>query len=182
MMDDDDARWVRLTLEGDSKAFETLVQKYHKPIFNIAFRMAEDHDEAEDITQSVFVKAYIKLNTFNFHFKFFSWLYRMAVNESLNFLKEKKRFSELDDRYVSPEKGPDESVQDRQQAELVEMAIMQLSVDARIVVVLKHFMDLSYQEMSWILDIPEKTVKSRLFTARQNLKEIIVRKGIIAHG
>jgi RNA polymerase sigma-70 factor (ECF subfamily) len=182
MIEDDDARWVRQTLEGNSKAFEALVQKYHKPIFNIAFRMIQDRDEAEDITQSVFVKAYVKLNTFNFHFRFFSWLYRMAVNESLNFLKERKRFSELDERYVASEKGPDESVQDDQQAELVQRAVMELAVDARIVIVLKHFMELSYQEMSWILDIPEKTVKSRLFTARQNLKEIIVRKGMIAHG
>lgn len=182
MIEDEDAPRVRQTLEGDPKAFEALVLKYHKPIFNITCRMVVDHDDAEDITQTVFLKAYTKLATFNFHFKFFSWLYRMAVNESLNFLKEKKRFSELSGQYVSSDKGPDDTVHDHEQSEQMQTALMQLALDSRIVIVLKHFMELSYQEMSWILDIPEKTVKSRLFTARQNLKEIIVKKGMTTHG
>ncbi|NUM80047.1 sigma-70 family RNA polymerase sigma factor [bacterium] len=178
MNDEEDIQWVRLTLEGHSRAFESIVRKYHKPLYNIAYRMVSDKEDAEDVVQSTFLKAFLKLKTFNIHLKFFSWLYRIAINESLNAIKQKHRHSEIDDNAASPEKLPDEFADDQLALEKFQTALAALSFDLRIVIVLNHFMFMSYQDISQILDIPETTVKSRLFTARQALKNIFSKKGM----
>lgn len=175
----DDAALVRECLAGNTKAFEALVDKYQKVIFNVAYRMINNYDDAEDITQSVFIKVYEKLNIFNPKFKFFSWLYRMAVNESLNYLNQKKRTEILNaDSIVSKEKTPEEIYTELELSEKIQDALMELDPDHRILIVLRHFQDCSYKEMSYILDIPEKTVKSRLFTARQLLKTVLIGKRV----
>jgi len=181
MNDQEDIQWVQQTLDGRSRAFEAIVKKYHKPLFNVAFRMVSDKDDAEDVVQATFVKAYMKLHSFNVHLKFFSWLYRITINESLNFIKEKRRYTELSDSMASGEKAPDERMDEHQTTETLQIALMRLHFDSRIIIVLRHFLELPYQEIAVILDIPEKTVKSRLFTARQTLKDILLRKGMVAN-
>lgn len=176
MEEDDDAILVRRCLEGDEEAFERIVDKYQKAVVNLALRMITDYQDAEDVTQSVFVKLFEKLETFNPKYKFFSWLYRIAVNESLNFLDQRKHFEELSSEIISDEKTPEEAYDEIEATRDVQKALMTLKPEYRIAVVLKHFQDLSYEEISRILDIPEKTVKSRLFTARQLLGKVLLRK------
>jgi RNA polymerase sigma-70 factor (ECF subfamily) len=178
MTDQDDLDLVEKTVGGQTAAFEGLVRKYQKVIYNVALRMSNDADDAADITQDVFVKAFHKLSTFDRRYKFFSWLYRIAVNESLNFVRSKKRFESLDDPERSVDVSSDDKTDDALLLRQVDQALMELKPDSRIVIVLRHFHDLTYQDMSRLLDIPEKTVKSRLFTARQMLREILTRKGI----
>lgn len=181
MTEQDDLMLVRQCLEGNTKAFESIVDKYQKAIFNVAFRMVSDYDDAEDIAQSVFIKAFEKLATFNPKYKFFSWLYRMAVNESLNFLNQRKRLQELDKNFVSKTKRPDEAYDDIELSQNIQNALMHLKPDYRAILVLKHFEDFSYEEIGYVLGIPEKTVKSRLYTARQLLKDILLKKGIVTN-
>lgn len=178
LSDQEDLELVRRALRGETKAFETLVLKYQKTIYNLALRMANDGDDAADITQGVFIKAFDKLGSYNDRFKFFSWLYRIAVNESLNFIKSRRRFESLDDQAVSFERLPDEETDVQLTRRRIAAALLELRPDARIVVILCYYDDLSYLEISRILGIPEKTVKSRLYSARQNLQEILVKKGI----
>lgn len=180
MNDREDILWVQQTLGGHPKAFESIVRKYEKTLLNVAFRIVSGREDAEDVVQGTFVKAYTKLSTFKMNLKFFSWLYRIAINEALNLLKEKRRFSELSDDMTSAEKAPDEKLEDRHQAQELQWALRELPFDSRVVLVLRHFMDLSYQEMAAILDIPEKTVKSRLFTARHTLRGKLSKKGIFS--
>jgi RNA polymerase sigma-70 factor (ECF subfamily) len=179
MSKNDDLKAVEKTLRGNIRAFETLVAKYQKPIFNGAFRMLNQYEDAEDVTQSVFMKAYENLNRFDPQYKFFSWLYRILMNETFNLLNQRRRHSELDADSM-PE------IQDRHEyqgaIELekdIQEALMDLKPDYRSVIVLNHFQNFSYTEMSNILEIPEKTVKSRLFTARHILKDILMRKGFV---
>ncbi|MGB2869082.1 MAG: sigma-70 family RNA polymerase sigma factor, partial [Bacteroidota bacterium] len=113
------------------------------------------------------------LQSFNSQFKFFSWIYRIATNESLNFVKSRKQLDSLSDDLESNEKSPDESVHESELQETVQKALMGLTVDQRIVVVLCHFQNLSYREIGFILDLPEKTVKSRLFSARKSLRGLL---------
>jgi RNA polymerase sigma-70 factor (ECF subfamily) len=169
---------VKRCLKGDRKAFEILVDRYQKPVFNLALRMVSDTDDAADLTQAVFIKAYEKLKSYNDRYKFFSWLYKIAVNTSLNFLEQKKRRDLLGDRDIPQEPVVEAELEASERIQKLEDAILELRTEFRIVIVLRHFHDLSYEEMSQILDIPEKTVKSRLFSARQMLREILLRRGL----
>lgn len=167
--DERDRDLVRRYLEGQRDAAGGLVDHYQKRLFNVALRMLDNAQDAEDVTQTVFFNAFTKLRTFDPRYRFFSWIYRMTVNESLNVLKRRKRTVTLEDEHTiaAPGPSPDRAteVQDR-----VERALMRLTPDDRAVVVLKHFVSFSYEEIADVLEIPVKTVKSRLFTARERLR------------
>lgn len=174
-----DAELVRACLGGENKAYEELVTKYQKPIYNLALRMVGAPEDAEDIAQTVFVKAYEKLDTYRESHQFFSWIYRIAVNESINFSKKRKRLEEYESGISgSREVTPEDEFGSDDLSDRIGRAIMMLKLDYRMVIVLKHYHDYSYEEMSDVLGIEEKTVKSRLFSARQQLKEILESEGI----
>lgn len=179
MKERNDSMLVDQCLKGDNRAYETLVLTYEKPIYNLALRMVKVPEDAEDIAQTVFVKAYEKLDSYNPAHRFFSWIYRIAVNESINFCKRNRRTEDYESGVTGSDKEtPEQSFRDGELSENIGSAIAQLKLDYRLVIVLKHFHDFSYQEMGEILQIPEKTVKSRLFTARQQLKVILEKEGI----
>jgi RNA polymerase sigma-70 factor, ECF subfamily len=182
MTDQEDGALVRRSVSGDKRAFEALVVKYQKPMFNAALRIVNDYEDAADVTQTAFVKAYERLKQFDHSYKFYSWLYRITVNESLTFVTGKRRFERLDEGIASPEKSADEVFSEGDASRIVEVALMKLSPDYRVVVVLSHFRELSYKEISDVLGISENKVKSRLYTARQQLKNVLVRKGVLANG
>jgi len=172
----DDNFLVWQCLNGRKDAFEKLVDKYQKVILNVSYRMTGNLDDAEDITQSVFLKAFSNLNLFNAEHKFFSWLYRITVNECLNHLKPKKRIEKLEHDVISEEKSPEDLYAENELSAQIQAALMKLSPDYRSAVILRHYRHCSYEEMGDILNIPVKTVKSRLFTARQLLKEILIKE------
>ncbi len=180
-MERTDRELVKQCLAGSKQAFEELVDRYQRVVFNVAYRMVNDFDDAEDITQSVFIKGFERMNSFNPRYRFFSWLYRIAVNESLNHIRTKKRMVELSPELMSKGKTPEETYGEVELSERMGEALMQLAPTYRIVLVLKHLRDCSYKEISEILEIPEKTVKSRLFTARELLRTVLVEKGIVGH-
>lgn len=174
-----DTALVRDTLAGNQRAFDSLVRKYERPIFNLALRMLRDRDDAMDVVQTVFVKAYEKLDSFDDRHEFFSWIYRIAVNESINLSKRLRRQDEYESG-VTAALAPTQEARQSLLAlgEELDRAIEMLKIDYRMVIVLKHFHDFSYEEMADVLGIPPKTVKSRLFTARQQLKEILSARGV----
>lgn len=171
MNEDPDARLVRACRNGDRVAFETLLMRYERPIFNVAMRMLRNPDDARDVTQTTFLRAFEKLDQFDFDYKFYGWIYRIAINESINFLNTRHRFAPLEEERVDEGAGPLESYGSTQLGARIQAAIMKLPPDHRAVIVLRHFTECSYLDMSVILGIPAKTVKSRLFTARQLLRE-----------
>jgi RNA polymerase sigma-70 factor (ECF subfamily) len=171
-----DEEIVRQCREGDRGAFDELVTRHQKTIFNLALRMMRDRDDAADVTQSVFVKVYEKLERFDDRYKFFSWLYKIAVHESLTMLQHKKRFDGLQGVELGEDAAEGEDDASLEQERWIQDGLMKLKVEHRTVVVLKHMQGLSYEEIGRILDLPEKTVKSRLFTARQVLKDFLEKK------
>lgn len=177
-MVDGDSVLVKQALEGDEAAFEEIVRRYERTIYNVAYRMVRSHDDALDITQTVFIKAYRKLATFNPTYKLFSWLYAIAVNESINYIKKRNRTVPTDCDLAVDHRTPGDAIERAEVGEQIQTALMGLSIDYRIVVVLKYFLELSYREISEIVDIPEKTVKSRLFTARERLRALLVKQGV----
>lgn len=179
MATDRDAILVEATLAGDRKAYAMLVDRYEKQLFNAAYRVLNDYEDATDATQSAFVKAYENLARFDTDRRFFSWIYRILLNESLNILNQRKRLDGLDDSFAAERPGADDQVLDDETGDQVRSALMDLKTDYRVVIVLKHYEGMSYREMSEVVGIPEKTVKSRLFSARKHLRDILLRKGIV---
>jgi RNA polymerase sigma-70 factor (ECF subfamily) len=179
MSNERDARIVEACLAGDGKAFRMLMDCYEKKLFNAAYRVLGDHEDAMDATQGAFVKAYENLSTFDTSRKFFSWIYRILLNESLNILKSRRRFDALPETIPVVGKGPDEQYGEEETGHQVHSALMDMKTDHRIVIVMKHYQGLSYREMSDVVGIPEKTIKSRLFSARRELKDILLRKGFV---
>lgn len=132
--------------------------------------------DAEDVTQTVFGNAFDALDRYDPRYRFFSWIYRMTVNESLNAIDRRKRMVTLDDSLGLP--APDGRSESAAEAEdQVGKALMDLKPDDRAVVVLRHFVSFSYEEMAEVLEVPVKTVKSRLFTARERLRVVLLQRG-----
>jgi RNA polymerase sigma-70 factor (ECF subfamily) len=175
----DDNDLVQECLAGDEHAFELLVFRYQKPVFNAVFRMVRHRDDASDLTQSAFVKAYEQLPSFDRRHRFFSWLYRIAINEAINHLGRRGRLEPLDGDRASAARSPEDALVDADVSAHVQEALMSISADYRAVLVLRHFEGCSYDEIAVIVGVPEKTVKSRLFTARQLLKARLEARGIL---
>ena len=165
---DEDARWVVQCLRGDAEAFNPLVRKYQRVLFTVARRLVGDREDALDVTQNAFARAYEKLDTYDPQRRFFSWIYRIAVNESLNLRRARKSSEPLNDT-VAAEGGATEAAEASERRAGIDAALGQLTLEYREVVVMKYFAELSYEEIGEALGIPEKTVKSRLFSARQRL-------------
>ena len=179
MTEDDDATLVRRCREGDRTAFEQLVVRYQKPVFNAALRLLRDPEDARDVAQTTFLKVYEHLGDYNPSFKFYSWIYRIAINESLNALGSRKPCEGLNGEEADTAPGPDRQLEGEQTGQAIEEALMRIKPELRAVVVLRHFMQLSYQDMGDILLLPEKTVKSRLYSARQLLRDRLLQRGAI---
>lgn len=179
-MDESDiARLVLESQQGSAEAFEELLSVYQKPIFNVAYRILNDYEDARDVTQNVFLKAYANLEKFDQKHRFFSWIYRIAINESINLRTAKRPQEDLDHAQIKESHTPEKALNQRELDESIQSALMSLGIDYRIVIVLRHFNQCSYRDMSDILEIPEKTVKSRLFTARCLLRESLSRMGVL---
>lgn len=157
-------------LKGDNRAFDMLVRRYELQMFRIAFGIVNDAELAKDVTQAGFIKAWENLRTFNPEYKFFSWLYRIMLNEALNMKRNKKKHAVLS-IYKSEDDTPYQELAKKEENGLLLKAIESLPIDSTIVLYLRHFEELSYKEIADILEIEEKTVKSRLYSARMLLRE-----------
>lgn len=121
--------------------------------------------------QTVFLNAYLRLGTYDPKYRFFSWIYRMTVNETLNVLKRRKTTVPLDALDLRVSTAPSDGTIEA--ADRVGHALMALTPDDRAIVVLRHFVSFSYAEIADVLEVPVKTVKSRLFTARERLRDVL---------
>lgn len=168
----DDASLVARCLKGDRTAFEPLVTRYERVLFSVALRLVGDYEDARDATQNAFVRAYEHLETFDPQRRFFSWIYRIVVNECLNLRRSRHPNEPLADTFEAPG-GTFEAADAAETSDRIQAALNALTEEYREVVILRHFVDLSYEEISDVLGVPDKTVKSRLFSARKRLAEIL---------
>lgn len=178
MTAEDEETLVLRSLAGDRRAFGELVRAHQRVLFNVALRMLNDREDARDVTQAAFLKAWRKLHTYDRRNKFFSWIYRILLNEAFNQLRRRRRMEPLDERTVCPERSPEERTEANELGAIVQGALMELSTDHRQVIILRHFHHLSHREIGDLLKVPEKTVKSRLYTGRQLLGGILRRRGV----
>ena len=176
-----DAALVEDCLRGDGDALVVLIERYEKPIYNAAFRMLKDPDDARDVTQTVCLKAMENLASYDPRYKFYSWVYRIAINESLNWIKRRDRAGgRTTDEIPSPLPGPDLAVDRLEVSDHLQAALAELPTGERAVIVMKYFLECSYDDIGQILESPSKTVKSRLFTARRHLRDRLAARGLLA--
>lgn len=164
---------------GDRQALGELIKEYERPIYNAAFRILGNPDDAADVTQTVFMKVFERIDQYNPEYKFFSWIYRIAINESINQRNRSKDLQSYEDEHAAVGSDPEDSIDAKKLSDIIQAGLMELQEDYRVVVVLRHFSEMSYHDISGILSIPEKTVKSRLYSARQLMKAQLVARGVM---
>ncbi|MCK4892808.1 MAG: sigma-70 family RNA polymerase sigma factor [Calditrichia bacterium] len=185
----EDKRLIGLALSGDEKAYESLLNKYRNLVFSIMLKMARNKQEAEDLTQEAFMKAFSSLATFNDEFAFSTWLMKIASNNCIDFLRKRKLRTysihepvqykdekieiDIPDRDPTPEKTLIQSERSR----MIEETIQALPERYRYVIILRHKEEKSYEEIAEIMNLPLGTVKAQIFRAREilnkNLKEAL---------
>ncbi len=185
----EDKRLIGLALSGDEKAYESLLNKYRNLVFSIMLKMARNKQEAEDLTQEAFMKAFSSLATFNDEFAFSTWLMKIASNNCIDFLRKRKLRTysihepvqykdekieiDIPDRDPTPEKTLIQSERSR----MIEETIQALPERYRYVIILRHKEEKSYEEIAEIMNLPLGTVKAQIFRAREilnkNLREAL---------
>jgi RNA polymerase sigma-70 factor (ECF subfamily) len=163
--------------QGHVEAFETLVKRYQQSIYFLCRKMTGSHQSADDLSQDTFIKAYFALDTFKDGMNFFTWIRKIAINNSLNFLKKSKREESLGDNVENirdqssiGQELPQEMLRRNRMEQTFKKALKTLPAEQKIVFVLRVFENQSYKEMAKILNISKGTVMSRLSRAREKIK------------
>jgi RNA polymerase sigma-70 factor (ECF subfamily) len=157
---------------GESEAFGELVTRYQMGVFNVCYRILHERREAEDLAQESFIRAYERINTFDIEREFGAWIRRVAANLCLNHLEAQKVTVELDDeRDADPTQRPESVVEVNERSEQIRKALASLPANYRLVIELRHYQQMSYDEIAAQLNIPLSDVKSHLFRARKILAE-----------
>jgi len=171
---------IRACLQGNLEAFGPIVVRYQKQVMSVAYRILRDPEDAQDVSQAVFVKAFGRLASFDPRYKFFSWMYRIAVNESLNYAAKLKRrpAPESTDRPESDD--PVARFEADETLRILDRAMRKLKPGERAILALGAE-GLAYSQIGEILHLPDKKVKSRLFEARRKLRDILIQAGWNPH-
>ena len=172
----DDTHWVTASKNGDQDAFSLLVQRYQRRVFNLVFRMLQNYEEASEVTQEAFLAAWQGLPSFRGEARFSTWLYRIAYNCALKQLETRKRERALQTALQAEQIFEDEDPKNTllealDNQEMVQEQLSQLPPKYRIVLILRHLQDMTYEEMAEVLTMPVGTIKTHLFRARNLLKE-----------
>jgi RNA polymerase sigma-70 factor (ECF subfamily) len=183
---------VRRCVAGDAAAWEEIVQRYHRRIYNICYRFAGSADDAQDLTQDVFIRMYRTLNTYDTEKgAFTTWLTTMTRNMLVDHFRKTKQERMTDsldattsehedamplgDRIPDHGPAPDSGVQSREAREAVHQALQKLSPELREAVILRDLQDMDYREIAMVLKVPEGTVKSRINRGRAELGRLLQR-------
>lgn len=181
----EDARNIHLALAGDQSAYKHLMKKYHDQIHNLIYRIVHQKDQVEDLTQEVFVKAFASLKSFNEEYAFSTWLYKIATNSSIDYIRKKKLHTFSIDKPISSEESdysfelpdttyqPDKRIILNQRARFIEEAIHRLPEKYRKVIILRHNEERDYAEIARMLKLPIGTVKAHIFRARELLNKYL---------
>lgn len=170
----DDGRLVAQALGGNPDAFATLVERYDRAVYHLAYRMLRNTEDARDATQEAFFKAYRSLRTFKPGAKFSTWIFAIAYHGCCDRLNRSKRFSneELPDR-ADPTPGPEQQAIALDEASRLRAAIEALPEKYRAVITLFHLQGKQYEEIAEVLSLPMGTVKTHLFRAKEQLRRLL---------
>ena len=173
MVDLSDSILVRNTLHGDTQAYGELVHRYQAPVFNVCYRLLGEQREAEDLTQEVFIRAYQRLQSFDLLRPFGPWIRRVAANLCYNHMqKNQPLLLPIQDEQDYEDEGhhtPESVIEMNEKNKVIRQAMSKLPPEYRIALELRHFHELSYEEIAKELNLPLNTVRSHLFRARKKM-------------
>ena len=182
-MAESDEQLIKQALTGDQRAYRELLNRHSQSIYHVIFKIVRNPDESADLVQETFMKAFGSLATYRFEYRFSTWLYKIAANNAIDFLR-KKRIEALSlDKPIQTKDGevgfevpdwsqnPEENLYRRRREITIQDAISSLPAKYREVIVLRHQQDKSYEEIAEQLGLPVGTVKARIFRARELLKK-----------
>lgn len=179
----DDSILVTKAKTGDGKAYDELTKLYKDAVYSIIYRMVHNKQEAEDLTQEAFIKAYNSINSFNEEYAFSTWLFKIATNNCIDFFRKRKlrtysmdqtiqyKDDEIRQEYADNDPTADNVILANEKSMTIRNAILKLPEKYRTAIVLRHNEEKSYEEIAEILDLPLGTVKARIFRAREMLKK-----------
>ena len=171
--------------DGDVAAFEDLMSTHYKKVYNICYRMVNNPEDASELAQETFLKVYRHIADFKGNSSISTWLYRIASNVCLDFLRKNKKYQtvsmekeafedlQIKDMISSVEEGPEKIVESNAKKAAIKEALSKMNEHNRNAVILRDFMNLSYEEMSNTLNLPIGTVKSRISRARNELRALL---------
>jgi len=181
-----DTQMVLAVREGDTTAYRGLVEKYQTRVYQMVYGMVRNQEDARDLTQDAFVKAYDNLHRFRLESSFYTWIYRIASNVAIDFLRKQKRrgTTEFDEQIASRDAdggmveqhhqdSPSKTLERKRLYSRIMDAMEQLPEDQRQVILLRELEGLSYKEIAEVMEIPEGTVMSRLYYARKKLQKML---------
>ncbi|MCL5033775.1 MAG: sigma-70 family RNA polymerase sigma factor [Bacteroidetes bacterium] len=181
----EDAALVKLAIDGDEKAYKSLIRRYKNPVAQVVYRLVKDRSQVEDLTQEVFIKAFQHLQDFDYEHQFASWLFKIANNHCIDYIRKKKLRVYSIDEQIQTEDGkmdyeipdstyePDLNILREQKSKLIRQAINSLPDKYREVIVLRHQEELSYEEIAVQTGLPVNTIKVHLFRAREMLYKFL---------
>lgn len=187
MTQETDQNLVKRAQNGDAEAFRILVERYQRKVYSIAFNVVRDREDALDLTQDAFVKAFKNLENFKGDASFYTWIYRIVVNLGIDHTRKTKRFQSVDyddtlkrdsdgvagDGSILPSRlgtNPSKVLGRKELVEQMHKALQGLSDNHRLAIVLREIHGLSYEEMARVMDVSKGTVMSRLHHARKNMQ------------
>lgn len=165
---------------AEPEAFNQLVVRYQNRIYTLAYRMVGNANDANDMAQDAFIRAFRHLGTFHQGRRFAPWLYRIAINLCLDYRREQVPTVSLDKQELAQhDPSPEACAMQRETRERVQQAILSLPPKYRAVIALRHFQDLSYEEIATAMDLPINTVRTHLFRAREALRKVLQSDGLL---
>jgi len=175
-IEDPDAGLIQLITEGHENAFEQLVKKYQHSVFNTIYRSIGNYDDVEDVAQEVFIKVWRHAKSFKGKSKFSTWLYRIVVNQCLNYRRKHKQRQVSLDEMSEKEKIPESLIievdhEQRRKAEIVRKALNELPERQRIALVLSKYEGRTYKEIAEMMKVSVPSVESLIFRAKASIKE-----------
>ena len=174
-----DEYYIQQTLNGNVNDYAFLVEKYKHMVFTLTIRIVKNREEAEEVSQDVFVKAYKNLNNFKGESKFSTWIYKIAYYASLDVLKRNKRQISSENIDVIKERdlgNTDDSLKhlyDKERKQIINDALLKLNEDERVIITLYYFEELPIKEISKVVDLSEDNIKIKLFRSRKKLAELL---------
>lgn len=184
-MREEDIQLIARAKSGDEQAFRALLGKYERAVFSICYRMVRDREEASDLSQESFVKVFGMLERYNPNYAFSSWLFKITSNLCIDHLRKRRietyamddpidsERGEIQRQYEAPDLDPEQEMLRKEQMTRLEKAIDRLPEHYRVMLVLRHQENLSYEDIAATLEIPLGTVKARIHRAREMLKSYL---------
>lgn len=180
MSHNQDQQSIDSVLSGDTRAFEVLIDRYKHMVFTLALKMVGNREDAEEVSQDVFLKAFTALKSFKGEAKFSTWLYKIAYYRSLDYLKKNKRklqtsAIEISEQYnVAALAGTMDELESSERKQMIKEALEQLPPDDNVIITLYYFEELSLKEIAKVMNLTPNNIKVKLFRSRSRLAEILI--------